>query len=211
MVEFYFVRHGQTEWNSIRKLQGLKDSPLTQEGIEQAELLRKSIETISFTSCITSPLGRAYETAQILTCKDVPIIQNGLLTEMSFGKAEGLEKEVFKEKFPEPFFNLWHHADLYNPSLFDGETFESVVKRASQFLKSLHKYKAGSKIMIIGHGMMLKVIFGIIWKHDLEKFWEDPVPLNTSITKVVLEDEKFEIVDFSNVSHLKSTEVISYV
>ncbi len=74
----------------------------------------------------------------------------------------------------------------------------------------LKQYKNES-ILIVSHGMMLKVLFGLIWKHDLSQFWNDPVPLNTSITQVTLENSSFEIVDFSNVSHLPTTEVISYV
>jgi len=211
MVELYFVRHGQTEWNSIRKLQGIKDSPLTPEGVEQTLLLKEVVSHISFDKCITSPLGRAVETAKLLVNNSFPISNNKLLTEMAFGEVEGLEKELFKAKYQEPFYNLWHHADRYNPSDFSGETFQSITSRAKQFLNTVKTEKDGSKILVVSHGMMLKVIFGIIWNHSLEKFWDDPVPLNTSITKVIYQNGTFEIVDFSNVSHLIETEVISYV
>ncbi len=209
MIELYFVRHGQTEWNQIRKLQGIQDSPLTAEGIDQANTLRDSF-TISFDRVISSPLGRATQTARILA-KSVPISTDPLLAEMGFGSAEGLEKEVFKELYPEPFFNLWHHADQYDPAAFGGETFESVERRAQNFLESLKSIPAGSKILIVSHGMILKIIFGLIWNHGLTQFWNDQVPLNTSITKVVLTKGIFAITDFSNVDHLENTEVISYV
>lgn len=211
MPHIYFVRHGQTEWNSVRKLQGELDSPLTKEGKEQAMQLRNAF-THSFDICITSPLGRAVETAEILTKQSkTPTSLEPLLSEMAFGLVEGLEKEEFKAKYPQEFYNLWHHADKYDPTPFEGETFQSVSKRAEAFLKKLHAQAQESKILVVGHGMILKVIFGLLWEHDLEQFWNDPVPLNTSITHVELTEGTFKIVDFSKVSHLTDTEVISYV
>lgn len=209
MVELYFVRHGQTQWNQIRKLQGVKDSPLTEEGISQAVALKESF-TVTFDRVISSPLGRAVQTAELLA-GSVPITTDPLLMEMGFGSAEGLEKDHFKKIYPEPFFNLWHHADRYDPSQFEGETFESVELRAQNFLESLRSIPAGSKVLIVSHGMMLKMLFGEIWNHDLSQFWNDPVPLNTSVTKVALTNGKFAIVEFSKVDHLEDTEVISYV
>ncbi len=211
MIELYFVRHGQTEWNSIRKLQGVKDSPLTAEGVSQTKLLRNTVEHISFDKCISSPLGRAFETASLLSDNSFPIESNSLLTEMGFGDVEGMEKEHFKELYSDEFYNLWHHADRYDPSKFSGEPFDSVVERAKNVLDQLQSEQSGSKILVVSHGMMLKVIFGTIWNHSLEKFWDDPVPLNTSITKVVFNSGSFASVDFSNLSHLEDTEVISYV
>ncbi len=211
MIELYFVRHGQTEWNSIRKLQGVKDSPLTDEGIAQTTLLREAIDHITFDKSISSPLGRAYHTAALLTDNSSAIETNPLLTEMGFGDVEGMEKDHFKELHAEQFHNLWHSAHHYNPTDFSGETFTSVEKRAAAFLEQLKSEPDNSKVLVVSHGMMLKVIFGIIWDHPLNKFWNDPVPLNTSITKVVCNNESFEIVEFSNVSHLEDTEVISYV
>lgn len=212
MINLYFVRHGQTEWNQKRVLQGHKDSPLTEEGIEQADSLKKRLLSIPISKCISSPLGRARQTADILVPASIPIFENRLITEMQFGDAEGLPKELFKERYPQSFYNLWHKADLYDPSEFSGETFQSMLKRGKRFLDSLRSEKSESSILIISHGMILKVLFALIWEHDLTQFWEDPVPLNTSITHVTISAEgDFDIVDFSNVSHLKNTEVISYV
>lgn len=210
MIDLYFVRHGQTEWNQKRVLQGKKDSPLTAEGVEQAQALKKRLEAMRVDKCITSPLGRARETATLLV-PEIPVVENELISEMEFGKAEGLEKEVFKERYPESFYDLWHRADRYDPAPFSGETFQSMMNRGRAFLDSLLREEKGSSILIISHGMMLKVLFALIWGHDLSQFWEDPVPLNTSLTHVTLSEGKFEIVDFSNVSHLDNPEVISYV
>lgn len=208
MKNFYFVRHGQTEWNAIRKLQGIQDSPLTEEGVEQAQQLSRVLPN-TIQRCISSPLGRAMQTSQLLSENHWNVSRDPLLVEMGFGSVEGVEKEVFKERYPEEFFNLWHHADKYDPSIFNGETFLSVQDRAQRFLTSLESVNEDS--LIVSHGMILKVIFGLIWEHDLSEFWNDPVPLNTSITHVAYENGHFDIIDFSNVEHLDDTEIISYV
>ncbi len=209
MTHFYFVRHGQTEWNSIRKLQGLLDSPLTDDGIKQTANLSKVLPNVE--SVITSPLGRAKHTAALLVSDKCSITENNLIAEMSFGDVEGLEKEEFNKLYPREFYDLWHRADQYNPTAFNGESFESMVYRAKGFLKELKTDYVNKDTLIISHGIMLKVIMGVIWEHSLDKFWDDPVPLNTSITHVVLENNQMKIVDFSNVDHLEKTDVISYV
>jgi len=211
MLNIYFVRHGQTEWNLIRKLQGALNSPLTTEGIEQTKLLKEKIDHIKFDKCYSSPQGRAFDTAKLLLEDKLEIEIIEALAEMGFGDVEGLEKENFKEKYPTEFYNLWHEAHHYDPSAFHGETFENALDRSIMSLEEIVSRNSSGNILVVGHGMILKLIFGHIWNHDLEKFWEDPVPQNTSITHVIYENGKFIMKDFSNTSHLKNDEAISYV
>lgn len=210
MVNLYFVRHGQTEWNAVRKLQGVKDSPLTKEGLDQSKLLKQALSQINFDRIISSPLKRAHHTAKLISHNNSKISIDENLCEMSFGEIEGTPKEEFENEYPTEFYNLWHHADLYNPCKFNGETFKSLKNRVLEFLDSLKEYE-NKTILVVAHGMVLKMIFGEIWEHNLTKFWEDPVPLNCSFTKVTLINGKFEIVDFSVVDHLRDTTAISYV
>ncbi|PWK46357.1 histidine phosphatase family protein, partial [Pleionea mediterranea] len=62
---FYLARHGETEWNRIKRLQGRLDSPLTEQGIQQANDLAASMTNYSVDAVITSPLLRARRTAEI--------------------------------------------------------------------------------------------------------------------------------------------------
>jgi probable phosphoglycerate mutase len=70
--------------------------------------------------------------------------------------------------------------------------------------------KAGD-IMVVSHGMILKVIFGYVLGHGLDKFWIDPVPQNTSVTTISYNDGKFKMENFSNIEHLENVEEISYI
>jgi probable phosphoglycerate mutase len=212
MLKIHFVRHGQTEWNVKKKLQGLLNSPLTEEGINQTELLHEKVKQLDIKKIYTSPQGRAFHTARILKGnKDIEIVELDEVMEMGFGDVEGLEKDSFKTKFPEPFMNLWTDAVKYDPSEFNGESFLEVEKRAIKGLEKIVEENQNGDIVVVSHGMTLKVIFGHILGHKLDKFWSDPVPQNTSITAVSYDGIKFKMEDFSNIDHLNNPEEISYI
>lgn len=212
MLKIHFVRHGQTQWNVIKKLQGHLNSSLTEEGVEQTKLLYEKLKYINFNKIYTSPQGRAFHTARILKGeKNTEILELPEVMEMGFGDVEGLEKEKFKEKYPEAFMNLWTDVIKYDPSDFSGESFLELEKRAIEGMKRLIEENKTGNIMVVSHGMILKVIFGYVLGHSLDKFWIDPVPQNTSVTTISYIDGKFKMEDFSNVDHLGDIEEISYI
>ena len=88
----YIMRHGKTEWNKKKKLQGRTDIPLCREGIEMAEKAREEYKDVHLDVCYCSPLVRARKTAEIvLGGRNIPIIPDDRLKEMSFGEYEGIE------------------------------------------------------------------------------------------------------------------------
>jgi probable phosphoglycerate mutase len=204
MFEIYFVRHGETEWNLKGILQGSKNSHLTEKGKKQAYKLKEKLENIHFQGVYTSPLKRASETAEIIRGhKEEPFYIFDELKEMSFGKMEGIPKSEFKALEPVTYDNLWNNPLAYDPKSFDGESFQEVDDRVMGFMKKLVKNNPnGGRFLVVSHGMTLKMIFGHIWKHGLDKFWDDPVPENTSVTIVNYKDGEFEIEKFSDTSHL---------
>uniref|UniRef100_A0A2P2IG40 Histidine phosphatase family protein n=1 Tax=Hirondellea gigas TaxID=1518452 RepID=A0A2P2IG40_9CRUS len=212
MLKIHFIRHGQTEWNIEKKLQGHLNSSLTEEGIEQTKILYEKIKHINFNKIYTSPQGRAVQTAKILRGeREIQIFKVEEFMEMGFGNVEGIEKERFKIKYPKPFMNLWTDAIKYDPSAFGGESFVEVKKRALKGLEKLIKENVSGNIMVVSHGMILKIIFGYVLGHGLDKFWVDPVPLNTSVTTVSYSKNIFKMEIFSNVDHLDNIEVVSYI
>ena len=88
----YIMRHGKTEWNELHKLQGRTDIPLNNEGKQMAKNAGEKYKDINFDVCYCSPLIRAKETAKlVLEGRNVPIIYDDRLREMSFGIYEGME------------------------------------------------------------------------------------------------------------------------
>ena len=98
MVTVYLTRHGQTVWNLDKRLQGSGNSELTDHGIEQAEQLKKRVDSIQLDTIYTSPLERARKTANIIRGnRNIEIIEVDAFKEISFGEYEGhTEEELLK-------------------------------------------------------------------------------------------------------------------
>ena len=204
MLEIYFVRHGETEWNQKGMLQGKKNSPLTEEGKNQAVKLRDALKDVKFDGIYSSPMGRASLTAEIIRGdREQAMFTIPELREMSFGDMEGRKKTEFEELYPEEYNNLWTNALKYDPSPFNGETFQEVDERVMGALGHLvNAHSEGGRILVVSHGMTLKNIFTHVWGHGLDKYWEDPVPQNTSLSIVSYSNGEYRMEDFSNTSHL---------
>ena len=85
-MQIYIIRHGETDWNTKRLLQGATDIPLNQNGIEAARLTAEALKEIPFDEIYTSPLQRAVQTAEIMRGdRRIPIIKDERLKEISFG------------------------------------------------------------------------------------------------------------------------------
>ena len=101
MTELCLVRHGETDWNSLGKLQGRKDIPLNNNGILQAEECREFLKTTHWNVIITSPLKRAKETAEIINNEiKSPIIEMVEFIERDYGDAEGMTVTERLTAFP---------------------------------------------------------------------------------------------------------------
>ncbi|MBU1243021.1 histidine phosphatase family protein [Myxococcota bacterium] len=196
MREFYFIRHANTEWNLQKRMQGSLDSDLTPEGREATRRLAVSLRAMAFDVCYSSPMGRARATADLLFVgRGVPVVHLEELAEMGFGGMEGLQLEEFRRRFPVEFHNLWHDATAYDPSSFHGESFAAAGARARKAL-ALILDQGHKRIAVVSHGIMLKLVFGALRGRGLESFWENPVPENGVVTRVLM-DEGGRATDFS--------------
>lgn len=204
-MKLYFVRHGETLWNTMGIFQGIKNSPLTELGKDQTRKLKESLKDIKFTHFYSSPLGRALETINILT-EDRPQAKIEIIPEfreINMGEVEGIPRKDFEAMYPVEFHNLWNNGKAYDPSNFDGETLESVYKRAGEGLKKItENHSENDVLIIVSHGVTLESIFANITGTSIETFAERNVPKNTSVTVAEYKNGKFEIILFSDTSHL---------
>lgn len=90
----YVVRHGQTDWNKRKVMQGQTDIPLNEEGIKQAKLLREKLKDITFDAIFCSPLIRAKQTCEIIAgvCNAT---YDKRIIERNYGEFENREKKSF--------------------------------------------------------------------------------------------------------------------
>ena len=204
-MEIYFVRHGQTIWNVEKRFQGLSDSPLTELGITQAKLLGEKLKDITFDKFYSTSLKRAYDTANYIKGnrkQKVEIFDD--FVEISMGDMEGIKQEDFKKLYPEQVKNFFFNQLEYNPSSFGGESFlevrERVIRGLNKFIELNKNYE---RVLVVSHGATLKTLLHYISGKDISTLSDEAIPKNTSYTIVKYENGKFEIIDFSNVSHLE--------
>ena len=172
----YIMRHGKTEWNEMKKLQGRTDIPLNEEGRSMARQVQEECAQIGFDICYTSPLLRARETAEIaLEGLGVPIIEDDRLKEMSFGVYEGCTN--YFEGTGQPINVLFQKPEEY-VAVEGGETLEQLYSRTGEFLEQVIKPEiiANKKILIVGHGAMNCSIISQIRNIPLDKFWDVGIP-----------------------------------
>ncbi|WP_339007642.1 histidine phosphatase family protein [Fusobacterium animalis] len=204
-MEIYFVRHGQTIWNVEKRFRGLSDSPLTELGITQAKLLGEKLKDIKFDKFYSTSLKRAYDTANYIKGnreQKVEIFDD--FVEISMGDMEGIKQEDFKKLYPEQVKNFFFNQLEYDPSSFGGESFlevrERVIRGLNKFIELNKNYE---RVLVVSHGATLKTLLHYISGKDISTLSNEAIPKNTSYTIVKYENGKFEIIDFSNTSHLE--------
>ncbi len=160
--EIILLRHGETKWNVEGRFQGRLDSPLTKKGKLQAKenalKLKKNIEDFSKIKIFSSPLGRAKETAfiisDILGVERKTIIFDKRVIEFNYGIFEGkirdniLDTEEFKER----------EANKWNFIIENGESYQIIQNRVKDFLNFIKDEKI---VIVIAHEMVNKVIRGL--------------------------------------------------
>ncbi|MDO5039825.1 histidine phosphatase family protein [Clostridium sp.] len=193
MVTVYLTRHGQTEWNIEKRLQGHGNSPLTESGLRGAEELSKRLENINIERIYTSPIERAYKTAIILKGnKKIDVVKHEGLKEMNFGDFEGkITEDVMKEN-PDWNINLIMQGNLEMRAP-NGETLAEVRERVSKAMDEIIKDNEGKTILIVGHGITLKAIMNYFKDKDVN----NEVMGQTTLTKVNVDGENFNI-EFKN-------------
>jgi len=176
MVKIYLARHGQDEDNAKGILNGWRDMPLTNIGLEQARVLGQTIKTnnLNITKIYSSTLQRAYRTAEIVA--DTLNLEKpeklDLLIERNLGVMTGeIIKDIEKKCSPNII-----KADpvTYFLSAEGAETFQELLERAKKLLAQLKGFKREGNILLVCHGDIGKMIYAafynLSWKEALTQF-----------------------------------------
>ncbi len=168
MIQIYFLRHGQTEWNALQKFQGSIDIPLSDEGRNQADRAAGYFANEPALDAIySSPLARAYETAEILgECQGLDVQVVPEFSEISFGVWEGLTHQEIETKWPGALRMLYSCPDKWQ--IPEAESFADVRERAMRGLQPiLDELDAEAedddddderRILIVSHGVTIRML-----------------------------------------------------
>lgn len=153
-MKIYVVRHGQTDWNLLEKLQGRTDIELNKTGIEQAKQAKENLAGIDFDLVISSPLKRTRKTAEIINSnRNVPLIFDARLMERGFGDVEGTSPSktgVFKK------INIWNYKE--NIKYKNVEPIVETCNRVWTLLDEIKKKYSEKNILLVTHGGTIRVI-----------------------------------------------------
>ena len=206
----YITRHGQTVWNTEKRMQGWSDSPLTELGIQQARWLEERLKDTKLDAIYSSPINRALSTANIMNSKrNIPLYTDLRLKEINMGIWEGLTQDEIQKSYSKELYNFWNVPQLYNP--YDGETFYQIRQRTEEFIKEIISKNIGKDILIVTHTITLKAIMSFFQNTLIEDFWGPPFIHPTSLTAVRAENENFKVLLNADTSHLKDLKEVKAI
>ena len=154
-TQILLVRHGETEWNRIKKYQGQANSPLTELGVKQAQAVRDALADEALHAIFSSDLGRAMQTATIIAeSHNITVTPEPRLRERHLGVFQGLDKESISEKFPQEV-QRYRSADP-DHVIPSGESARQRYERSMSCIRELAEAYAGNTILIVTHGGVLR-------------------------------------------------------
>lgn len=202
MINFYFVRHGETIWNKTGRYQGSTDVPLSELGHEQAEKAALWFQKEHFDGVISSPLRRARETAEAIAAEhhlDVEI--DPLLQELCFGDWEGKTAEEIEKLWPGMIEKMYRRPELL--SLPHGESFADCQKRGLSAIRNLTERGDEKSYVIVSHGAILRTIVCGMLQLPLSRAWNFSFS-NTGITNIYHYPMDMNVLHFLNLTeHLR--------
>ncbi|MDE6910884.1 MAG: histidine phosphatase family protein [Lachnospiraceae bacterium] len=197
-MKLYIIRHGETDWNVKRRFQGRSDIPLNEEGRRLARITSEALKETAFTRIYTSPLKRAYETAMIIKGeRDIPVIEDPRIIEISFGEYEGLccGKDNFNIPDPE-FMNFFDKPEAYKPPK-GAEGIAELKARTADFLQEIvhNKDMENDTILVSTHGAALRGLLSYISNIAIKDFWNGGVHKNCAVTIVDVNEGRTLIIE----------------
>lgn len=170
MTRLFLARHGETEWNVQRRIQGQTDTTLNDRGLEQAARLAQRLEGYSFDAVYASDLKRAWDTATIaMKGRDVEVTAEPRLRETHFGIFEGHTLPELEQKYPAET-KLWYKDRNNAPE--GGETRDQFAARMQALLDDLHTNHHDDTVLLVSHGGSISMIAALLIGLETQLRWQ---------------------------------------
>lgn len=200
-IQLVFVRHGDTEWTEKGLLHGHRDSPLSATGRRQAELTAERLQTDRFDAFYSSPLGRAMETALILS-EAVGLTPEPLdgLKEMYYGWMEGKPNPPFEPDGSGP--------NLYRPLVMlilrlTGENPAHFFKRVKETIHTMIEKHTVSRLLIVTHWGVLSIIMATLLDNDPKRWRDYGDWAACGVTEIHARNGKWHLIRLNDSGHLQ--------
>lgn len=204
-TQILFIRHGETDWNRIKRIQGHIDIPLASTGLAQAQRLARRMADeakrgVRLDAIYSSDLQRAQQTAQpVADVLSLPLQLREGLRERSYGAFQGHDSDEIALRFPDEYAH-WQTRDAgFAPP--DGESLRTLYHRVLHAIEPLVAAHPGGRIACVAHGGVLDCVRRFACDLPLDAPRNYPL-LNTSVNTVDFDNGKATIVSWADVSHL---------
>ena len=198
-LKLYIVRHGETEWNVIKRFQGQLNTPLTEKGMEKLRKTGKKLENVLFDEVYTSELGRTVASAEIILNenrgyrnKKLELKKLAELNEVYFGVWQGLTYEEVFLKYPEEANNYFYNVKNYKAENVEAENLKDALER---FLKGINKildsHESGN-ILVVTHGTVLEMFMNYVANDSIFDIDERTLMGNGDYKVFSYKDGKFQ-------------------
>ncbi len=216
----FVTRHGKTMFNSLERVQGWSDTPLTKTGVQTVNYLAEGLKKIPFSAAYSSDSGRAIETARLVLSKhsnqEIPYQTDPRIREWCFGSLEGgfdgelwgvipriLMYPNYDEMMAELTYEQLANAILAADTANWAESYETIKKRIWGGFSDIAEKTAangGGNVFIVSHGLTIAYLLNLIDPHI-------PVQvnlLNASVCLLEYEDGTFTIKSINDTSYIEN-------
>jgi probable phosphoglycerate mutase len=206
-TQIILIRHGETAWNAVRRLQGHIDIPLSEVGQRQALALGRALASEKIDAIISSDLGRALQTAEAVAAHhQMELRTDAALRERAYGVFEGLLYTEIAERFPIEFAE-WQARDV-----------DSIMPHGERFAESFHQFYDrcmgainrlagqwdGKTITVVAHGGVLECAYRAANGISLDSPRDFQVK-NASVNRFTFDAMKLTLDQWGNIDHLQAT------
>lgn len=211
MTQLILIRHGETDWNVVRRLQGHLDIGLNDIGRQQAAAVAAALAGEQIHAVYSSDMQRTQATAAaIAAARGMPVRLDPALRERCYGDLQGLTHTEITQRYPADF-KAWMARDpdarytstiaaQENPGL-QAETLREFSARVVATITGLAAAEASRTIVIVTHGGVLDCLHRHVTGSDLESA-RDFTIANAGINRLHWNGNRFSIVQWGDVAHL---------
>ena len=202
-IELIAVRHGETDFNAERRMQGHLDVPLSETGRVQAQAAAARLADESIDKIYSSDLQRALETARIIhDGREIELVTDLRLREFHMGTFQGMTLSEAREKHGDAWERFFiHDADFALPG---GQSRNQKQVEIASFMEEVVRSQAGGRMLVVTHGgiliAMLRHVLGIPASHYFRVSIE-----NTGIQRFRYKNATWQLVSWGEVDHLTVT------
>ncbi len=201
-ARFCFVRHGETDWNVARRIQGQLDIPLNERGRAQARATARGLRRHRFDAIYSSDLGRALETAGYAAADlGLPVHHEPALRERHFGLFQRLTYAEAKVLHPQ----LYARHERREPGFVPpdgGESLEQLYRRVADGLRRLARRHPGQTLLLVTHGGVLDMVRRLATGQPLAAPRDFEIP-NAALNWIETRGDTFHLQSWAERAHLE--------